>query len=78
MMKVLLLVAVLLLLLWLLRPRRPSRRDGGGMRAGHEVEDMVCCAHCGVHVPRREAVLAHDETFCSQEHRLAFEAAPPQ
>ncbi len=78
MMKVLLLVAVLLLLLWLLRPRRPSGREGGDMGAGHEVEDMVRCAHCGVHVPRREAVLARGETFCSQEHRLAFEAAPPQ
>lgn len=77
-MKVLLLVAVLLVLLWLLRPRRPTRRDRNDGPAGHEVEKMVRCAHCGVHLPRRDALLARGETFCSQEHRIAFEEVPPQ
>jgi len=29
---------------------------------------MVRCAHCGIHLPRSEAVLMNGQTWCSQEH----------
>ncbi|MCL4471551.1 MAG: PP0621 family protein [Sulfuricella sp.] len=32
-------------------------------------EDMVRCAHCGVHLPRSEAVVSNGEFFCTNEHR---------
>jgi uncharacterized protein len=32
-------------------------------------EDMVRCVHCGVHLPRSEAILSREEFFCSEEHR---------
>lgn len=32
-------------------------------------EDMVRCAHCGVHLPRSEAIFSKDEYFCTNEHR---------
>lgn len=32
-------------------------------------EDMVRCAHCGVHLPKSESVLSDGEFFCSDEHR---------
>jgi len=32
------------------------------------VEDMVRCAHCGVHVPRSESYSSGGEFFCSEEH----------
>ena len=32
-------------------------------------EDMVRCAHCGVHLPRGDSVTAGDHSFCSKEHR---------
>lgn len=32
-------------------------------------EDMVRCVHCGVHLPRSEAVVSRDEFFCNNEHR---------
>lgn len=35
------------------------------------VEDMVRCAHCGVHLPRSEGVEADGQFFCSTEHRDA-------
>jgi len=32
-------------------------------------EDMVRCVHCGVNLPRSEAVLSRGEFFCGNEHR---------
>jgi len=26
------------------------------------------CSHCGVHVPRDEAVLSGDKAYCSRDH----------
>lgn len=43
-------------------PRKPPARTQGG-------EDMVRCAHCGVHLPRSESTLSAGEFFCSEEHR---------
>ena len=31
-------------------------------------EDMVQCAHCGVHLPRSESRAANEKYFCSDEH----------
>ena len=33
------------------------------------VEDMVKCAHCGVNLPRSEAIYSGGEFFCTPEHR---------
>ena len=33
-------------------------------------EDMVKCAHCGVHMPISESTLSKGNYFCSNEHRL--------
>lgn len=32
-------------------------------------EDMVRCARCGIHLPRSEGILSHNQTFCCVEHR---------
>lgn len=31
-------------------------------------ESMVSCAHCGIHMPRSEALLINGQTWCSSEH----------
>ena len=31
-------------------------------------EDMVRCAHCGVHLPRSESHASDEKFFCSEEH----------
>lgn len=31
-------------------------------------ESMVRCAHCGIHLPRSEALLQNGETWCSADH----------
>ncbi len=35
-------------------------------------EDMVRCAHCGIHIPVSESLRAGDQTFCSAAHRDAW------
>jgi uncharacterized protein len=40
-------------------------------------QDMVSCAHCGLHLPRDETLPGRGGLFCSAAHRAAFEASPP-
>jgi len=35
-------------------------------------EDMVRCAHCGVHLPKSESIMAGGQFFCSVAHRDAY------
>lgn len=50
--------------------KNASRQD---KPAGKDVaEDMVRCAHCGVHLPKGESISAAGNYFCSTAHRDAF------
>jgi uncharacterized protein len=40
-------------------------------QATKPAEDMVRCAHCGVHLPAGESVRAGDAHFCCVAHRDA-------
>jgi uncharacterized protein len=71
--KLLLILAVVLLLLWLARPRRADK-PAAKAEAPPQVEDMVRCEQCGVHLPRIEAVTARDRYFCSAEHLAQHES----
>jgi len=35
---------------------------------GHTSEALVRCTHCGIHLPRSQAVLMDEQIWCSQEH----------
>jgi uncharacterized protein len=35
-------------------------------------EDMVRCAHCGVHLPKGESIVVEGNYFCCAEHRNAY------
>ena len=35
------------------------------------VSPMVCCAHCGLHLPREDAVAGERGSYCSVAHRQA-------
>jgi uncharacterized protein len=77
MLRVLILVAVVVgLALWLLKGRKPAERGSAEARRGNARRDgpatMVACAHCGVHLPRPDAVLdVQGRTFCGEPHRVA-------
>lgn len=66
--RLLVLLAIVALVFWLLRGYRRSL-DGDGKARRPEIEDMVRCAQCGVHLPRSESVEGGGSFFCSAEHR---------
>lgn len=41
-----------------------------------KAEDMVRCAHCGVHLPKGECVVADGDCYCSEAHRRAHADQP--
>jgi uncharacterized protein len=44
-------------------------RKRGRRSAPPPSESMVPCAHCGINVPRSEALGSGGRFFCSEEHR---------
>ena len=68
-MKIILLVLGLLLLVyWILKGYRRSIERRGAPPAARPGEDMVRCAHCGVHLPRSESITTQGRFFCTREH----------
>jgi len=64
---VLILLAVAIVV-WLLSARSRASRSPRSMR---QPEAFVRCAHCGVHLPRNDAVIDRGLAYCSETHRLA-------
>lgn len=79
MVKILLFLAAVFVLLWLLRGAAGRRGNGGGgaarPRGPSPPQPMIVCSHCGVHLPRDEALPGRGGVFCSDAHRAAFEKA---
>lgn len=46
-------------------PKQVKRRTGA---TPQQPESMVRCEHCGIHLPRSEAVQTGGRIWCSQEH----------
>ncbi len=80
--RILLLLAIVLGIFWWLRQRasarqateRPAQRrsqasgNGGNGGNGQDTEPMVQCAHCGVHLPRGDAISWHGLHYCRRSH----------
>ncbi|MBV8157834.1 MAG: hypothetical protein JO278_09260 [Dyella sp.] len=75
--RIFLLLAIVLVILWWLRNRaserhaaeRPAqqRRASAG-NSDQDSEPMVQCAHCGVHLPRGDAIAWHGLHYCRRSH----------
>jgi uncharacterized protein len=79
-MKFILLVIAVLVLLWMLRSSLRRVRPPGGTPPAAKPstpQAMLTCAHCGVHLPRDEALPGRGGVFCDDTHRAAFERAHP-
>jgi uncharacterized protein len=73
--RIFLLLAIVLGILWWLRdragtrhhadPKSPPRRTAA---EGEGTEPMVQCAHCGVHLPRGDAIAWHGLHYCRRSH----------
>jgi uncharacterized protein len=72
--RLLLIVIVVLVGVWWLLGRggRTIKGDGRpGPARGRGAEEMVQCAHCGVHLPRGDAVMDGALAYCGNAHRAA-------
>jgi uncharacterized protein len=65
--KLLLLILVVLAAWWLVRGFR--RKDAAKDAPEAAPEQMVSCNHCGLHLPRGEAIREEEKFFCCDEHR---------
>lgn len=86
-MKIVVVLVAVLLLVWLLlgssrRRAKEARRDSPAQppaAAPHpppQVEGMVACAHCGVHLPGSMALQVRGQAYCSAAHRDAGPRTP--
>lgn len=75
-MKYLVLLIVLAVVVGVWRSRRPpaSGPEKAAPRAPELPQDMVACSHCGVHVPRAEALMLGQHAYCCAEHRRQHSA----
>jgi uncharacterized protein len=76
-MKFLLFLLAVVALLWLLRGSVRRRMPPVQRPSASKPQAMLACAHCGVHLPRDEALPGRGGVFCGEAHRKAFEAAHP-
>ena len=69
MIKFLLLIAIGFVVLGLIRTYQRSLNKPAAPAREQTVEDMVKCAHCGVNLPRSEAIYSGGDFFCTPEHK---------
>lgn len=73
-------VVVVYLLLKFYRKQLPGKGaqkdNDSGENVSAQAEDMVCCVHCGVHLPKHESILADGKFYCSEAHRIAHSKKP--
>ena len=73
-MKFLLLLGLIVLAYCVFKVYKKKIREGA--HPLHERgEDMVRCAHCGLHLPRSESLVSGEAFYCSAEHRRLRETA---
>jgi uncharacterized protein len=75
-MKYLFWLLVILLVWWAWR-RASATRSRQEPSATPQTQDMVTCAHCGVHLPHNEAIAGARGQYCSAAHRSAADDQNP-
>jgi uncharacterized protein len=67
--RLLVLILIIVLAVWLVRRALRGRTTKTDVRKQAESQQqLVRCAHCGVHLPRGEARQAGGALYCSDEH----------
>jgi uncharacterized protein len=73
-------LVLLLILLGVISWIRLQRRNDASSSSSSSVsskapmpQDMLPCAHCGVHVPRHDTITGSRGVYCSAEHRQQHE-----
>ena len=66
---VLLIVLAVVVGIWRIRRTPDSSAEKPGPRRSALPQDMVACDHCGLHVPRAEALVLGHRAYCCAEHQ---------
>lgn len=69
MIKILLLIAIAFVAIMVFRAYQRTLGGASKETGDKAVENMVKCAHCGVNLPRSEAIHSGGDFFCTPEHR---------
>lgn len=68
-MKLLFLIVLGFVIYLVIKSYSRSQNARSSSSAPRGPEDMVKCAHCGVNLPRSEAILTQGKFYCSREHQ---------
>jgi uncharacterized protein len=68
---IVLLVVVVVGWLWLRGRTRQEPVAPAASATPPRLQEVVACQHCGMHLPRSEALEDSRGAFCSEAHRLA-------
>lgn len=68
-MKYLFWLLIALLAWWAYTRMRKAEQVKNAPPTSQAPQDMVPCAHCGIHLPRGEAVAGEKGLYCSTAHR---------
>lgn len=76
--KFIVLLGVLFLIYWVVRGGRarrvpPPAPPPASANPGNLPDTMVACAHCGLHLPKADALPGRGGVFCGEAHRAEFE-----
>ena len=63
--------AIVIAFVWWAWRRSRSTNSPPSPSAAPQTQDMVTCAHCGIHLPHDEAVAGARGQYCSAAHRRA-------
>jgi len=68
-MRGLLLLAAVLVVVWLWKSRAsPVKSDRAGRAVEPQLQDMVRCQQCGLHLPAADAIAGRQGSYCCAEH----------
>ena len=70
-MKIVFWLLVIVLVWWAWRRSRTPSAPPAPPPPASPTQDMCACLHCGVHLPRSEAVQGQRGLYCSTSHRSA-------
>ncbi|MFZ1853182.1 MAG: PP0621 family protein [Nitrosomonas sp.] len=69
--KILVLIIIAGLIFWMFRINLNKKYEPAD--SSRPFEDMVSCAHCGIHVPKNESLSdQNNQHFCCIQHREEF------
>lgn len=69
--KIIFIAIIVLLVYWIIKSKKTEKKQITELLPDAS-EDMVCCKHCGVHLPKKESIASQGIFFCSDDHRHKY------